>query len=634
MAINDNQNQMNRGVNQALYRYLPGRWIDFFRKESRENFSAYVTNWNGTALQGINNKRLLRVVSQAVRTFQREHQEIYGVDPLVGFGSNIDETTYQVLTPKVSDKIMAVAATVSPLVFHCEKCHKVKQYYNSRTYFENKAKNYCCGKPMTQIRLIRYCKCGYAEAVYMGKCKTHGYEYIIRDGDFGFVCTKCHERIPMKRSCPECKAPDMVVKPALDSGHYFPFNVSIIDLLDKKKDLFLENESASDSCNGELVVIGHLMGLISDDDYYEVINQGSIKKESELNMEIEKERESYTSMGIPEEYINTILEKKYNDSSSTKISGAISEVKTVLSNLERDNIRSIAEEIMEYEELKSPRSKNTLEDAIEMARQLDANANPESYRSLATKFGIKEAQVCSNVPIIFSAFGFTRKDREASVEGIKLRGFPEEEKGKKNIYAAKLETEGVLFEFNKLRIVEWLLKNNYITEKDAPLTMSEKDLSAWFVDNIKLSEIKAFVGINDQINPLTSIVYKLIHTISHVLIRQASEICGLDRSSLAEYILPNIPAIFIYCQNSQGFNMGALFNAFQASFDKWLLSAKQDVEKCIFDPICIDGNKACAGCLFLNEVSCQHFNKDLDRSLLIGWYDKINKRRHFGFWEE
>ena len=61
--------------------------------------------------------------------------------------------------------------------------------------------------------------------------------------------------------------------------------------------------------------------------------------------------------------------------------------------------------------------------------------------------------------------------------------------------------------------------------------------------------------------------------------------------------------------------------------------AKENSKKCIFDPICINHDKACAGCLFLNEVSCQHFNKDLDRSYLCGHYDVQAQKKIKGYWE-
>ena len=67
-------------------------------------------------------------------------------------------------------------------------------------------------------------------------------------------------------------------------------------------------------------------------------------------------------------------------------------------------------------------------------------------------------QICSGVPIVFAAYGYTRKVRECQEEGVKLHGFPQEME-KKNIYATRLETEGVLFELGRYKVLNWLLEN-------------------------------------------------------------------------------------------------------------------------------------------------------------------------------
>ena len=78
----------------------------------------------------------------------------------------------------------------------------------------------------------------------------------------------------------------------------------------------------------------------------------------------------------------------------------------------------------------------------------------------------------------------------------------------------------------------------------------------------------------------------------------------------------------------------SLFNTFEAYFDKWMNKAYSNAQKCIFDPICIERQKACTGCLFVNEVSCQHFNKDLDRALVVGHVNRETQQKTTGFWEE
>ena len=230
------------------------------------------------------------------------------------------------------------------------------------------------------------------------------------------------------------------------------------------------------------------------------------------------------------------------------------------------------------------------------------------------------------------SYGFTRKEQFG--ERIKLRGFPREME-KRNVYAARLETEGVLFELDRKRVIEWLVDNNLIGVADKPKSDSDYDLKIWFLDKIDTSLVTPFTEIDDSGNKgkITKAVYTLIHSMSHALIREAAEVCGLDKSSLSEYILPNIPAIFIYCANSQGFSMGALYSAFQSQFDRWLKHARENSKKCIFDPLCINHEKACVGCLFLNEISCKHFNKDLDRSYLCGFFDVREQKKFKGFWE-
>ena len=57
MAGKDDR-KMGRSVQQAMYRYLPGRWINFYIKSTRDGFSAYVENWNSTPLEGANINRI------------------------------------------------------------------------------------------------------------------------------------------------------------------------------------------------------------------------------------------------------------------------------------------------------------------------------------------------------------------------------------------------------------------------------------------------------------------------------------------------------------------------------------------------------------------------------------------------
>ena len=621
---------MSRGVQQALYKYLPGSWVDFTQSGGGVTYAVHVDNWNSIQLTGINNKRLLRIISQQVNEFANSSEE--GWNAVVDFSSTINEDTYEVLTPKVSENIAAIQTSVKPWVFVCNSCGRVRQYY-SYDEFKRREREKCdmCGNHMTQLRMIRFCKCGYADGVFVPKCqynKEHGTKYMVRKGSgVNFVCSKCGKQAPFPRYCPDCKGA-LDVKPALDSAHYIPFTLSLIDLLDKRKDVFLANE---ENGQGEKVVIGQYLGGISQEGYEEVVANGRIVRQEAFEKALEKEAEGLRAAGLDDSTIALVIDAKRRANPSNHIFEVIEQVSKGLSIKAIEDLTPIAEEILEYDELRNARVVLPIEQAEEDAEIVNDGIKPD-YKSVVEKMGLSHVQLCSGVPIVSAAYGYTRKERCGS--GVKLHGFPREME-KRNVYAARLETEGVLFELDKGKVIDWLLDNEFICSEDAPKDRSEYSLKLWFLDNVRPELITSFIPIDDtdKWGKITKAVYTLVHSISHALINEAAELCGLDKSSLSEYILPNIPATFIYCANSQGFNMGALYTAFQTQLERWLKHAREKSKKCIFDPICINHDKACAGCLFLNEVSCQHFNKDLDRSFLCGHYDSKEKKKVKGYWE-
>ena len=61
----------------------------------------------------------------------------------------------------------------------------------------------------------------------------------------------------------------------------------------------------------------------------------------------------------------------------------------------------------------------------------------------------------------------------------------------------------------------------------------------------------------------------------------------------------------------------------------------RDNETCTFDPLCMNtSNGSCCACTYLDEVACEHFNKDLSRRLLYGYEEKGTDEKIINFWEE
>ena len=621
--------QMKRGKNQSLYKYLPETWIDFsVRGKERKQYIAKVLRWNSEKLDGINAKRLIRTVNASVRSFENQCSTPGSLKPTVGFSAELNKDNCDVLTPKASEEERGIVAQISPLTFYCKLCNKVYQFsseeeYQKRRYCTNPECNHA---ELAQFRQIYFCKCGYATDKHNPRCPEHGYQYVKWYGNFDFVCTKCKRAIPMQVKCPVC-GDTLRPKVALDPAQFFVFSLSLIDLIDEKLENFI-----SETEYGPYITFAYWLGLISKEELDEIIKNGIVSDPAAYQKEYDQMYKVMFAAFKNETAAATAAKTATDQKCGNRFNDIVNELKTKIFTTESD-LSSIAERILEYDLVTQLDDVSDLDSAIDVARLLNTNANPEQYAQIAERFGIKSARVCDRIPFVTCSYGYTRVESEWK-EGVQLHALKEEKPGRKNIYATKLNTEGVLFEFDRKKIIEWLLTNQIITMEEAPNLESEEEIKIWFLNNIKPSLIHPFSTIDETASKETYYVYRLIHSLSHLLIRAAADIGGLGKDSLSEYIFPGVPAVLIYCQNSQGFNLGSLFNTFEAYFDKWMNKAYTSAQKCIFDPICIERQQACMGCLFVNEVSCQHFNKDLDRALIVGHVDRETQRKTTGFWEE
>ena len=128
--------------------------------------------------------------------------------------------------------------------------------------------------------------------------------------------------------------------------------------------------------------------------------------------------------------------------------------------------------------------------------------------------------------------------------------------------------------------------------------------------------------------------YLLLHTLSHMLIRQMSLECGYSSASLAERIYHDLdgePAagILIYtaASDSEGTLGGLVALGEPDRFGGLFRAAIDGAGWCSSDPLCaerepVDPDEfvhgaACHACLFLSETTCERGNRFLDRSVVI-----------------
>ena len=130
--------------------------------------------------------------------------------------------------------------------------------------------------------------------------------------------------------------------------------------------------------------------------------------------------------------------------------------------------------------------------------------------------------------------------------------------------------------------------------------------------------------------------YVMLHTLSHLLIRQLSLECGYSGAAIKERLYSTYPdsdvnmaGILLYTSSSDsdGSLGGLVRKGLPESFEMIFRNILQEASWCSSDPICI-GSKAqgydslnyaaCHACALLPETSCEMRNCLLDRAAIVG----------------
>jgi hypothetical protein len=118
---------------------------------------------------------------------------------------------------------------------------------------------------------------------------------------------------------------------------------------------------------------------------------------------------------------------------------------------------------------------------------------------------------------------------------------------------------------------------------------------------------------------------------SHLFLKKAALLCGLDITSLSEYILPRALMFAIYSNHRFGATIGALSSLFEQSLPDWLGQIINNSRRCIYDPVCQSKGGNCHACTHLAETSCRFFNVNLGRPFLFGGFDQELGEINYGY---
>jgi hypothetical protein len=251
----------------------------------------------------------------------------------------------------------------------------------------------------------------------------------------------------------------------------------------------------------------------------------------------------------------------------------------------------------------------------ELSGLADASSNGDDVER-ARDAGIGRLTLVTDFPIINATYGFSRAEYSANV--CRLNPFPVDRdfNGRIPIYVDEVQADALMIRLDAARVIRWLEVNGHTPAIPAGADVA-LSVQAYFVSLFDDVPLRETLGSNRAIQRM---VFGLLHTFSHVAVRQAALLCGLDRTSLSEYLLPRTLTFALYCNHRFGATIGALAALFEQSLASWL-AAIADSNRCVYDPVCRDREGSCHACTHLAETSCRFFNLNLGRSFLFSGPD-------------
>ncbi|MFZ2258427.1 MAG: DUF1998 domain-containing protein [Clostridiaceae bacterium] len=442
--------------------------------------------------------------------------------------------------------------------------------------------------------LVINCESCHAKATLKGAFDIGKFDDLDKkyNNEYDFSCTGRH---PWKNQKTVCIDHPRVMQRG-SSSVYFPVTASslVIPPYSNRLTTLIENSKGFSDCKTTILNMSNTPGLSPQ--YKENIISSQIDSFSEkISLEI----------GITSKLVKGVLKRKWDSSAEEDYS-------TISVKYKAEEYRALSGEI-------TLSSDDCGEFSLESTKIVDYGLPYIKRISLIHK--VREVQALIGFTRIQPAEKSETTNKPANVVSVK-------EDGTKWYPAYEVRGEGVFIEFDSQEINKWRKDNEKITKR---------------VEKLNENYLNSFIGSQ---NPRDiSAKFILIHTISHLLIKQLSFECGYSIASLKERIYCSekedgyeMAGIFIYTASgdSEGTMGGLVRQGRSDSFPKIFKKAIESSLTCSNDPVCSlslgQGRdsmnlSACHSCTLIPETSCEEFNILLDRGFVVGTFE--NKKLGF-----
>lgn len=607
--------KMNRGKRAILFEYLPGKTYDF----ERTGVIARTTQIRSKLNTDLNLQLVLTAVEKAVKAWNPNCRLLFPV-PLMTKANSF------VLVEPIS-----VSAEMFPMIFWCqnERCGRI--YDRSRQGTPSSTLcPVCKNGRLIQLRFIQIHRCGALLPLnfYCLKCKSSANMSLnTRDSErirgFQTVCRKCGTTSGVfGRFCPECsweypipnvrrpKSMDIVVHRA--GNTFYPHSVTLLNQPGRDLSAFLDIAEWA-----EVTAASYLeFPEMRDKRLLDLTRYAKTEPSTDTGFELTaKDVADLKARGFNDIQIANFIEMQAQLQPKKIQASKISEPSRIADSLiERTGVRR---------EIWSQAGQDMLEVVLPMqtgdVKQLfdDTESEMEKGRRVAEQLGLSRVSLIADFPITTAVYGYSRVDYQPG--RCFVNPFPpDRDQGSKfPIFIDMVQADAIMLRLDANRVCRWLEANGLkiiLPKGSGSETLRQQ---AYFVE--LFNDVLLAQTIRKD-NTHARMVFGLLHSLGHLCVRRAALLCGLDRTSLSEYLLPRSLSFAVYSSHRFGQTIGALTALFEQSLTEWL-SQVRDSRRCVYDPVCADQGGNCHACMHLSEIGCQFFNLNLGRSFLFGGRD-------------
>lgn len=564
-----------RSASQILFGFLPNQTVDLRGRTWK------VARWRNPVACQLDDTTLRRELQQSISPWA---QAALDGDYLKYLKQGREVRVYEL------DKNHGVDVEEYPQMWKC------KSSACNRVFFNKLPINCKCGSnKFAQLPFVGYHKCGEIRTPYVRCCPQHSDLEIIFPGtasatEIIFRCPECHRVLQRGlgiRRC-SCSLGAKLGEPMLK------YSV-------------------------------HRASVVYTPQMFVIVNPPSAERVRDMNTNNGKEnsldwalrsfdtRRPESAELTPDGLVADLIQKGISETTAKKMAqqaidaGELKSAKKVkFPNLEAKD-RATAEAVSVALALDQSRiSTKDLSSFAEGTQSERHSIYKVEYPSSLLHAGLQDVELVEKFPVLTGAFGYTRDG--ATPGESQLCSFMLD--GKYCVYADLSETEALFIRLKPLLIVDWLIKNGH----NLPRCQNDAEARAAILGlGLMPERTDRYLATDPR-----HLLFTLIHSYSHRLIRRLSVFAGIERNSLSEYIVPYNLGIFIYAAAKGDFVLGGLQAVFEGELHHLLKDFVNGDSRCPLDPGCARAGGACMACLHVGEPSCRYYNRFLSRSTLFG----------------